>query len=116
MKKAAIKLNAKQSARLTTAGVSVIAIGILVATGWFIIRSLNDVAVAKSGNGDKPLKIEGVNNQLLDKVQKFVEDKKGAGDNLEPTLTNPFRGFIEPVPPPTATPSTPNPGTTPPSS
>ncbi len=104
MKKSLKKLDTKKMTGLTTLGVSVLSLTILLLTGWFIVKTLNEVAVAKTSDNAKSLKIQGVNNQLLDKVQQFVTDKGSDSRKLGDGLRNPFE---KPVPVPAPVPPTP---------
>ena len=104
MKKTLVKINAKLLTRLIASGISLVAISILLLTGWFIMKSLNDVSVAKKSDEKKTFKVEGVNNALLEKVQKFIEDKNSDAHRLKPGLTNPFKSIVEPPAPPGAAP------------
>lgn len=110
MKKQVKKIDVKKITGFTTLGVAGFAVAILLLTGWFIVKSLGDVAVAKTSDGNKTLKIQGVNTQLLEKVQKFIADKSAADRKLGPDVKNPF---AKPAPPP-APPSAPAPETVPP--
>ena len=109
-KKALKRVNVKKITRLTTLGVSILAIAILLLTAWFIVKSLNDVSVAKRSDDQKSLKVEGVNNVLLEKVQKFMNGKQNADQKLSPGLNNPFKHPAEPPPaPPVNAPPAPTP-------
>lgn len=93
------KNDVKKISGYTTLGVGVFSVAVLLLTGWFIVKSLNDVAVAKTGDGGKTAKIQGVNNQLLEKVQKFLTDKSASDRRLGTDLRN---SFAKPAPPPVA--------------
>ena len=99
------KIDVKKVTRLATAGVITLALAILVSTAWFINASLGKLAVAKNGTSAKPLKVEGVNTTLLDKVQKSMTDKSADDRRLGGSLGNPFLGTSEnPSAPTPATP------------
>ncbi|MEY4744592.1 MAG: hypothetical protein RL272_537 [Candidatus Parcubacteria bacterium] len=104
-------MEVRRIARLATLGVTVISLGILALTAWFITKSLGDVAVAQTSDEHKTLKIQGVNTSQLERILKFVTDKGTAARRLGKNLVNPYAKPAPPPPPvtpaPPAAPATP---------
>ena len=97
--------------RIGTTLVALTAASILFLTMWFIMKALGEVAVAKTSNGAKQLRIEGVSTPLLEKAMTFKDEKTADDRKLGPDLPNPFSrpsSQAQPTPQPPA-PETPPP-------
>ena len=111
MKSPLKKFSSKTVTRAGTTLVALAAAGVLFLTMWFIMKTLNEVAVAKTSNGTKQLRIEGVSTPLLEKAMTFREEKSSDARKLQPNVPNPFSrpaSQTQPTPqPPTPAPETP---------
>lgn len=84
------KLSPKTATRIGTSLVVLATSSILALTMWFIMKTLNEVAVAKTSNGSAQLRIEGVSSPLLEKAMLFKEEKSSETRKLGPNIPNPF--------------------------
>jgi hypothetical protein len=116
-KKIAKKLDLKKVTRLATLGIVVLGTALTGATGWFIMKTLNDTAAVQGGGTNRDFKIEGINVQLLDRLLE-AQQKKTATDaeGLPRNLGNPFKQSYSsrvttspPAPAPTPAPVAPPP-------
>lgn len=110
-KKITKKLDLKKVTRLATLGIVIAGAALTGATGWFIMKTLNDTAAVQGGGTDRDFKIEGINVQLLDRLLT-AQQKKTATDTegLPQDLRNPFKisgrtRTPAPTPAPTPTPA-----------
>lgn len=105
-KKMTRKLDLKKVTRLATLGIVVLGAGLTAATGWFIMKTLNDTAAVQGGGTNRDFKIEGINVQLLDRLLESQQKKTStAADGLPRDLRNPFRKSGARIVPPSPVPA-----------
>jgi hypothetical protein len=92
------KIDVKKVTRAVTAAVIVICLAGLGATAWFISAALNGVASTQNGGVADDVKIEGINDPLLDEIEAALAAKTSPDAALKADLPNPFKKV--PPPPP----------------
>lgn len=93
-KKHKTKLDAHKAAITITIFLSLVMLVTLCLTGWFIFSSLNEAA---SNDETTQVKVQGVNIELLDKLEQRQHDRMQATPTPS-DLRNPFQPVPEAAP------------------
>ncbi len=114
-KKTGRKIDLRKATRLATLAIVILGCALLALTGWFISKTLNDIATVQDGGTSRDFKIEGINIQLLDRLLQEQQDKTASSDAFPKELRNPYKRTAVPVPPaPEPAPPAPAPASAPP--
>lgn len=105
MKKPVVgKLDLKRVLSIVTYGTVMLCLIAIAATTWFVMSTLQNLS-RPPVTGDAPMRIDRIDEPLLDKLLKMQADKTSDVRKLPEPIVNPFATPVPPAPTPPPAPA-----------